>query len=262
MLNKEDLLSLGYTFHISDFKRPYFVTPDDDASVDYATEAITVEAASLDAIKSHTLSRCDNCGKLHSEDTLVEARHLSMRTEPGGTIPSGECVDCGALCYPLKNEDLTELAPSNHDTSVMARVIQSIDWTQLAKQKQALVELTKTVCQDSECHLDGIIHLLDALQDAAEDDGLYVSSTEDGSSGQDEAKPNLKWFAVTGRIPGDDEDSCHVFHLATREDALNAFADAMWEGETEIDRDSVMKEHGQPVFWNSIVASDTPITEM
>lgn len=46
-------------------------------------------------------SRCDDCGHLWSDSELVEPRHLSQRLDPGGVVPSGECPDCGALCYPL-----------------------------------------------------------------------------------------------------------------------------------------------------------------
>lgn len=79
----------------------------------------------------------------------------------------------------------------------------------------------------------------------------------------DPVEPELKWFAVTGRIPGDDEDACHIFNVGTRGEALAAFEEAMWEDEPDAEsaRESLRKEHGQTVFWNSIVCSDTPITE-
>lgn len=174
MLSKKDLLSIGYTFHISDFKRPYFVTPDKRGSEDYDSEKDAIVNAAQDAVENCVLSRCDNCGKVHLEENLAEAKHLSMRTEPGGTIPSGECPDCGALCYPLKDDELAELAPANHDTSVMVGVIHGIDWTILSKQKLALVELvhSNTSSHQQKKALRGIIHLLDAMQDAASDDGL------------------------------------------------------------------------------------------
>lgn len=70
---------------------------------------------------------------------------------------------------------------------------------------------------------------------------------------------NLKWYAVTGRIPGDDEDTSLIFHVESREAALEAFANAMWADEKEDDREAVIREHGQPVFWNSIAVSDSPI---
>lgn len=81
--------------------------------------------------------------------------------------------------------------------------------------------------------------------------------------GAPEDDKRLRYWAVTGRIPGDDEDSLYVFHVATREEALEAFAEAMWEDEPDAEtaRDAVIREHGQPVFWNSVVVSDSPIHE-
>ena len=75
------------------------------------------------------------------------------------------------------------------------------------------------------------------------------------------ATPKAKYFAVTGRIPGDDEDTLHVFQATTREEALTAFEAAMWANKTEAEtgRENVFKAHGQTVFVNSIVASEAPI---
>lgn len=49
--------------------------------------------------------RCDNCGKAWREDQLrrvfPDIPDLLQRIEPGGTVPAGECPDCGALVYEL-----------------------------------------------------------------------------------------------------------------------------------------------------------------
>lgn len=75
--------------------------------------------------------------------------------------------------------------------------------------------------------------------------------------------PALRYWAVTGRIPGEHEDTLYVFHVATRQEALDAFDQAIWENEKDADsgRENVFKEHGQTVFVNSIVVSDSPILE-
>lgn len=74
----------------------------------------------------------------------------------------------------------------------------------------------------------------------------------------------LRYWAVTGRIPGDDEDQLHIFRLATRDDAIAAFEHAIWEREldSEAARENVFKSHGQTIFINSIVASNAPIEEL
>jgi hypothetical protein len=52
-----------------------------------------------DECKPH---KCDNCGKRFEERELKEIEHLSMRVSPGGPTPSGECRECGSLCFPVK----------------------------------------------------------------------------------------------------------------------------------------------------------------
>lgn len=45
---------------------------------------------------------CDNCGWTGPEPgvDLCEVRDLGDRLDPGSTVPSGECPDCGCFCYP------------------------------------------------------------------------------------------------------------------------------------------------------------------
>lgn len=81
-------------------------------------------------------------------------------------------------------------------------------------------------------------------------------------AGMNDEQP-LRYWAVTGRIPGDDEDTLHTFHVATRDEAMRAFEEAMWadEPDPETGRENVRKEHDTTVFINSIVVSDTQIEE-
>ncbi len=107
MLTKENLLGLGYEINPDpDQAGKFYWRHDSDASdVSFDSEAEAIKASAKNAKATYDLHRCDNCEKVHSEETLVEARHLSMRTEPGGVIPSGECSDCCALCYPIVFEE-------------------------------------------------------------------------------------------------------------------------------------------------------------
>ena len=43
---------------------------------------------------------CDNCGREWKFHKLAPIKDLSSRVEPGGIVPSGECPECHALCYP------------------------------------------------------------------------------------------------------------------------------------------------------------------
>lgn len=103
MLTHEDLLGLGYEISPDPgqpgkfYWRQWMAASD----ISYDSEAETIAAAAADAKETYSLHRCDNCGKVHSAETLVEAKDLAMRTDPGGIVPSGECADCGSLCYLL-----------------------------------------------------------------------------------------------------------------------------------------------------------------
>lgn len=43
---------------------------------------------------------CANCERIWKLTELKEIADFWARVEPGETVPSGECPDCGALCYP------------------------------------------------------------------------------------------------------------------------------------------------------------------
>ena len=43
---------------------------------------------------------CANCGGTWEDGDLKAIKDYFERVEPGGTVPSGECPECGALCYP------------------------------------------------------------------------------------------------------------------------------------------------------------------
>ena len=45
---------------------------------------------------------CDNCQKTWEDEELAEIHDPVERIDPGGVVPSGECPECGALCYPVK----------------------------------------------------------------------------------------------------------------------------------------------------------------
>ena len=46
--------------------------------------------------------RCDNCGKIWKVDELEDIENLDNRVDPGSIVPSGQCPECGALCYPVE----------------------------------------------------------------------------------------------------------------------------------------------------------------
>ncbi len=48
---------------------------------------------------------CDNCGAVIDSEDVCPIEDFFQRVEPGGMVPSGECPECGALCYPIKEEE-------------------------------------------------------------------------------------------------------------------------------------------------------------
>lgn len=69
------------------------------------------------------------------------------------------------------------------------------------------------------------------------------------------ALPVIPWV-VTGRIPGDDEDSSYVIHASTKAAAIDAFEASIWgDGDPSPEaRAAVHVAHGQATFINSVHA--------
>ncbi len=60
--------------------------------------------------------QCDNCQQTWTEEQIIhEIRDLRERVEPNGVMPSGECPECGALCY---LEQVDPLAVDSHGDRV------------------------------------------------------------------------------------------------------------------------------------------------
>ena len=55
------------------------------------------------------IHQCDDCSSLWEDHELTDIKDASMRTEPGGVIPSGQCPHCAALCYPVSIAEDAEI---------------------------------------------------------------------------------------------------------------------------------------------------------
>lgn len=99
-----------------------------------------------------------------------------------------------------------------------------------------------------------------------DDDILVLEYYSMGTMHQAEQPPMLYW-AVSGRIPGDDEDVVHLCTAATRKEAIEAFEVMIWENEPGDDaereeaKENVRKEHGTTCFITSVISSRSPMTE-
>lgn len=105
--------------------------------------------------------------------------------------------------------------------------------------------------------------LLEGILDAGAQDEIRALVAQSVAAGAVNAKVKaLKWYSVTGRIPGDHEDTHYAFQAADRAEAISAFEEAIYANEPDAaaSREDIRKEHGQCVFINSVVWSHTPIT--
>lgn len=102
VLSVIDLKALGYEM-MDDEPAPfrfYWKRGEARSNGSYLHGDVAIDDAIEDAFANFELSRCDDCGKILTQFTLVPVKQISMRVEEGGSMPSGEC-DCGALAYPI-----------------------------------------------------------------------------------------------------------------------------------------------------------------
>lgn len=91
----------------------------------------------------------------------------------------------------------------------------------------------------------------------------YEFDTADEVELDEPVEEILEFYAVSGRVCGDDEDTTLVFKASGRGDAISQFREQMWELEgltpEEIDQAEAC---GEGVFVNSTVKSRTAIVEV
>lgn len=62
--------------------------------------------------------KCDDCGWTGDYGDMdrvwPDIPGLWERTEPGGMVPSGECPECRALCYPMDVEAIRRESASTN----------------------------------------------------------------------------------------------------------------------------------------------------
>lgn len=68
-----------------------------------------------------------------------------------------------------------------------------------------------------------------------------------------------RYYAVTGRICGRDEDEVHICEAASREEAAASAADAFWQLDNKPEYRERAENNGEGVFINQVFMSDSPI---
>lgn len=76
-----------------------------------------------------------------------------------------------------------------------------------------------------------------------------------------QATPALRHFAVSGRIPGSDEDTLLILQAVNREEAVERFTNSLYDLEADPDasRRNVLEAFSELVYITSVAASDSPI---
>lgn len=54
---------------------------------------------------THGMHKCGNCDARVKAKDLLDIEDIGQRLTAGDMVPSGECPDCGALCYPASGND-------------------------------------------------------------------------------------------------------------------------------------------------------------
>lgn len=75
--------------------------------------------------------------------------------------------------------------------------------------------------------------------------------------------PRLRTYAVIGRLPYDDEDTCHVIKASSKKEAMSIFADMMYEEAVGEDREYNIEVCGCDlgVYINHVLVSESGIKE-
>ena len=67
------------------------------------------------------------------------------------------------------------------------------------------------------------------------------------------------YYAVTGRIPGDDEDGYLCIAAQSKEDAVEAFKETLYAGRDGASREQMKELHGDDCYITHVFISTAPI---
>lgn len=95
-------------------------------------------------------------------------------------------------------------------------------------------------------------------------DRFYKPPARAKKKTEEEPPKNRSWFAVLGRIPGTDEDSCFSFYAMDATEAAEAFtkeiyAAAASESEVEAYKKQITELWGEPVYITGIIRSRSKV---
>ena len=68
-----------------------------------------------------------------------------------------------------------------------------------------------------------------------------------------------QFFVVTGRIPGDDKDTCMMFKAQDRNHAIEQFRDCLWVDEDEDKRAEIKSSYQTDLYVGTVISSEHPM---
>lgn len=164
---------------------------------------------------------------MNGDDTMTDAEHQSWQS-------------ASALCANVFRSTESDM-PENEIAEFMLRRIENGDL--------ALEDIPVRLAQY------GLMDPVDFVDEMRERMGLPNSQGDSCSSN--------RWYAVTGRIPEEDESCTLTFQASSRDEAVAMFIDDIWAMEPESsrneDREYVEAVHGLPAFIDAVFVSETRI---
>ena len=94
------------------------------------------------------LCECANCGLRNAANDLSPCHDIWSRLTPGDTMPHGDCPECGASCFPVK-EPSTEL-PSAVIYSVTSDTASGMNTELFGTQKLQLERIHELMSEDAD----------------------------------------------------------------------------------------------------------------
>lgn len=76
------------------------------------------------------IAHCENCGLDTGSDFIEPIHDAEQRLEPGRETPAGECPDCGALVWVIKEEKMS--IRTTVGTLISAAIVRRDQWKAVA----------------------------------------------------------------------------------------------------------------------------------
>ena len=119
------------------------------------------------------LSQCDNCTNIHNDYDLCVVADRDQRVDEGGPELSGECPDCGCLCYPIEDGTVEEMMTVTIGVSICHNVKIGTD---VSLDSMGHDKKVKSILGELKEHLQALLNDPEALSGQIENVDLAARS--------------------------------------------------------------------------------------